>query len=167
MSAKKEAKPPSPGQIRAAVERFLRASNLDEQREAYGKILIGLSSRLPHEVEEATQRDGAPKPPDPSELPVDRERADRANRHMEEAYYVIEALRELGADPQNFDVNSAPTIVEHMAIRAQTLVLAGMCALDNPTIADEPSEFLTEYERYERRRKGEPEQEPEAEEVQS
>ena len=82
------------------------------------------------------------EPPHLDEVPVPVDRRDRANCHMEKAYYVIEAMRELAADPQNFDVPSAPTVVEHMAIRAQTLALAGMCALDNPTIADEPGGSL-------------------------
>lgn len=121
-------------------------------------------SGIPKTAVSRAARAGA-KPASPGDLPVDRERADRAAGYLFDVAQVVEATRTLAEDDCGSDLElheAALLAIATLATRARVLVDAALLALDRGAFGDAEAEDAVEQRRWRRRREGKPEDEPEA-----
>jgi len=148
------ARPASPQKIRAALERWLKASTLDEKKEAFGALVCDMGTRLP---------DPPPAPrrtPDPSELPIPPDQHQRAVQYVDRGYYGLDAIVELARDYDSGNAAASFLAIEYVAERCKRLLGAAGVALESFDVADD-DELVEEKKRYTRRREGKPEEEEE------
>lgn len=145
------AKPASPQQIRTALEAFLKATDVDEKRDAFGKMITGVASRLPKPPATATETK-----PDPSNLPIPPDQHQRAVAYMDQVYYGLDAIIDIASDYTPENPAKALLAIEYVAERCKRLLGAACTTLESFDIADD-DELGEESKRYRRRREGKPE----------